>query len=86
MSQPSVLTIRVPRDLKKRIETTAKEQGVSINQLAMYMFSREISSFEAGNKLSDYWSGSEKDEIYEGFDSVMKKVKRRRVPGWDRVR
>ena len=83
MSKASVLTIRVPADLKQRIETAAEEQGVSINQLAMYMFAREITSLEAGGKISKYWSGYEKDEIFSTFDKVMRKVKRRRVPKWD---
>jgi hypothetical protein len=86
MAQASVLTIRVPVDLKRRIEITAKEQGVSINQMAMYMFSREVSSFEAGNKISEYWRGFEKDEIFEGFDSVMEKIKKRKAPSWDRIK
>jgi predicted HicB family RNase H-like nuclease len=34
----SVMTVRLPADLKHHIEIVAKEQGVSINQLAMYMF------------------------------------------------
>ena len=86
MAQASVLTIRVPKDLKRRIEITAKAQGVSINQLAMYMFSREISAFEAGNKISDYWRGFDKDEIYDGYDSVIKKIKKRSVPVWDQIK
>jgi predicted HicB family RNase H-like nuclease len=40
MAKASVLTIRVPSDLKHRIEEVADQQGVSINQLAMYMFAR----------------------------------------------
>ena len=86
MAQTSVLTIRVPVDLKRRIEITAKEQGVSINQLAMYMFSREVSSFEAGNKISEYWRGFDRDEIFNGFDSVVKKIKKGRVPNWDKIK
>lgn len=86
MSKPSVLTIRVPSDLKHRIEITAQEQGVSINQLAMYMFSREISSLEAAKRISSYWHGFSKEEIVTSFDHVLLKVKRRRVPGWDHMK
>jgi len=85
MSKPSVLTIRVPNNLKQRIEITAKEQGVSINQLAMYMLTREISSFEAGNKILSYWREIDKNKIFDDFDSVMQKVKKRKVPKWDSV-
>lgn len=84
MSKTSVLTIRVPSDLKQRIE--ANTQGVSINQLAMYMFTREISSFEAGNKMSTYWQGYSREEIFKGFDSVMTKVRKRKVPNWDKIK
>ena len=45
MNKASVMTLRLPVDLKHRIEVVAEEQGVSLNQLAMYMFSREVSSF-----------------------------------------
>ena len=85
MGKASVLTIRVPADLKQRIETAAKEQGVSINQLAMYMFAREIASLEAGERMSKYWKGYERKEIYSAFDEVMGKVKKRRVPKWDSI-
>ncbi len=85
MAQPGILTIRVPNNLKQRIEITAKEQGVSINQLAMYMFTREISSFEAGNRISTYWHDLDKNKIFDGFDSVMQKVKKSEVPDWDKV-
>lgn len=85
MGKPSVLTVRVPSDLKHRIDVVAEEQGVSINQLALYMFSREVSSFEAGNKISKYWKGYDKKEIVNGFDVVMAKVKEREIPEWDMI-
>ncbi len=86
MAKNSVLTIRVPSDLKHRIEAVADTQGVSINQLAMYMFTREISSFEAGNKMSKHWEGYLKEEIFNDFDTVMTKVKKQNVPDWDEIK
>ena len=47
MPKASVLTIRVPTDLKHRINSLAEEQGVSINQLALYMFEKEIGNIES---------------------------------------
>ncbi len=85
MSKASIMTVRIPTDLKHRIEAVAEEQGVSLNELAMYMFAREVSSFEAGNRISEYWKGYNKEEILQGFDDVMGKIKKRRVPKWDRV-
>jgi hypothetical protein len=81
----SVMTVRIPTDLKDRIERVAMEQGVSLNQLAMYMFTREVASMEAGNKMSKYWKGYQKAEIIEGFDDVMSKVKKTNVPNWDKL-
>ena len=84
MAKVSVLTIRVPADLKHKITLIAEEQGVSINQLAMYMFAKEISNLEAGRSIAQYWKGYSKKEIYGGFDEVLAKVKRRNLPKWDR--
>ena len=36
MLKTNVMTIRVPEELKERIERTASLQGVSINQFALY--------------------------------------------------
>ncbi len=83
MSKTNVLTIRVPAHLKQRIEIIADEQGVSINQLAMYMFAKEISALEAGQKISKYWQGYSRAEILGGFDDVMNRVKKRHLPQWD---
>lgn len=85
MSKTSVLTIRVPSDLKHRIAKVADEQGVSINQLAMYMFSKEIANIEAGQYMSNVWEGYSKNDILSGFDEVMARVKDEEVPEWDKM-
>lgn len=86
MSKSSVLTIRVPADLKHRIALVAEQQGVSINQLAMYMFTKEIGNLEASQKISKYWKGYSKEDIFSGFDEVMTKVKDAPVPDWDKMK
>ncbi len=85
MANASVMTVRIPADLKHRIEIIAAEQGVSLNQLAMYMFARGVSSMEAGHKISKYWKGYQKAKIIDEFDEVMLKVKADDVPDWDKV-
>jgi len=84
MSKASVLTIRVPADLKNRIEVAADRQGVSINQLAMYMFTREVSGLEAGDRIAARWKGYTRQELESAFDAAMAKVRKRRAPRWDR--
>lgn len=85
MSKASVLTIRVPADLKHRIALIAEEQGVSINQLAMYMFTKEVGDLEAKQNILQYWKKYSKGEILSGFDEVMSKVKKMPVPNWDKI-
>lgn len=86
MSKASVLTIRVPADLKHRIAQIAEQQGVSINQLAMYMFTKEIGNLEARQNISKYWKSFSKEKIISGFDEVMAKVKGKPVPAWDKMK
>jgi hypothetical protein len=74
MPKANVLTIRVPSDLKHRIALVAEEQGVSINQLAMYMFTKEIGNLEANKKISKYWKNYSAKQIMNDFDEVKKKV------------
>jgi len=85
MPKANVLTIRVPSELKNRIAQVAEEQGVSINQLAMYIFTKEIGNIEAGQYMSSLLKGYSKKEILAGFDEVMAKVKKRMVPDWDKM-
>ena len=51
-AKSSVLTIRVPKELKHKIERVADEQGVSINQLALYAFTKEIKEMETSSYFS----------------------------------
>ncbi|HOV62315.1 MAG TPA: toxin-antitoxin system HicB family antitoxin [Spirochaetia bacterium] len=83
MKKNNVMTIRVPEDLKERIENVALLQGVSINQFAVYAFTKELSELENSQYFKKYLREKKKDEIVNGFDEVMKKVKSRDVEEWD---
>ncbi|MFQ5633508.1 MAG: toxin-antitoxin system HicB family antitoxin [bacterium] len=85
MAKANVLTLRIPAELKQRIALVAEEQGISINQLAMYIFTKEIGNLEARQQIAKHWQGYSKDEVMRGFDEVMAKVKRRKVPAWDKL-
>lgn len=73
-------------DLRHRLALVAEEQEVSLNQLAIYVFSKEIRRLEAERKISEYWRGCSEEKILSGFDEVTAKVEDRPVPGWDEVR
>ena len=87
MSKKSnVLTIRVPRDLKDRIEKTADQQGVSMNQFAIYAFTRGISELEAASFFQEQYAGKTRPQIFQDFDAVMSKVPtRKKRPRWDEI-
>ena len=46
MAKKNTMAIRVPEELKDRIENTAIMQGISINQFALYAFTKELSELE----------------------------------------
>lgn len=86
IKQNNVLTIRVPKDLKDRIEKMAHNQGVSMNQFAIYAFTREISELESAAFFQSQYEGKKPKEIMGDFDAVMNKVPKRKVqPAWDRI-
>ena len=84
-TKASVITLRVPHELKHKIEKDADEQGISINQLALYAFTKELAELETSEFFRKYQKGQKKEKILSNFDSVMKKVKKRKVPDWDKI-
>ena len=83
MSKKNVLTIRIPEDLKIKIEKTAKSQGVSLNQFALYAFTRGLSDIDTTGYFQELIKGKESKDILDKFDNLMGKVKSRKVPDWD---
>ena len=53
-SSTNTLTIRVPAVLKNRIEKVSALQGVSINQFALYAFTKEIAELEKQSPFRRY--------------------------------
>lgn len=84
-NKKNVLTIRIPEELKHRIERMADSQGVSLNQFALYSFTKQLGELESSDYLQKYLGGKSKDEIYAAFDAALAKVEEREVPDWDRM-
>lgn len=83
MPKTNIITIRVPEELKERIENTAMLQGVSINQFALYAFTKELSELENSQYFKKYLKDKKREDIIKGFDEVMGKVKNRETEDWD---
>jgi hypothetical protein len=85
-TKASVLTLRIPMELKHKIEKMADKQGLSINQLALYAFTKEVKEMETFDYLSKYWKNKNRKEIFKDFDNVFAKVKDGSVPAWDKFK
>lgn len=83
----SVLTIRVPHELKERIEFMAEQQGVSINQFALYAFTKQLSEIENSEYFQQFIKNKTRQDLLAGFDKAMGKVKFR-APNedWDMLK
>ena len=82
MSKTNTITLRIPEELKLRIEKIAKKQGVSMNQFAMYALTREAGELEANEWFKSYLKGKRKEEIYANFYEVLVVVQEKPVPDW----
>ena len=86
MSKTQVVTLRIPVDLKARLENEAHIQGVSMNNLANYMLTTQISQIEVLSAIESRISRksifSLKTKVNKVLDSVQKNND---VPEWDKV-
>ena len=81
----NVMTIRVPEELKERIERFSLLQGVSINQFAMYAFTKELAELETNQFFRKELKNNKKD-ILKSFDSIMDNIPSRDNPAWDKIK
>ena len=76
----ATVLVRLPKDLKHRLQIQAREQGVSLNQMITYSLSREVAQLEAQRYFDRRLEGKSKEEIEQKFWAVMDKVQDRSVP------
>ena len=81
-----VVTLRIPVELKARLENEAHLQGVSMNNLANYMLTTQISQIEVLSALEARASKKDipslKSKVIKVLDSVQKNTE---VPEWDKI-
>ena len=89
MSKPSVLTLRVPASLKSRIAELATQQGVSLNQFAMYMLTTKVTELETAAFFENIVDEKSPNQIQAEFDAIMRKLKTSPnpsdTPDWDTI-
>ena len=84
-NKQSTVILRLPNELKHKVELMAEEQGVSINQFALYAFTKEVVQEETRSYFQNIWKDKTKKEIFSRFDEVIKKVGKSKVPDWDKI-
>ena len=86
MNKTQVVTLRIPADLKVRLENEAHLQGVSMNNLANYMLTTQISQIEVLSALEARISKKDipslKAKVTKVLDSVQNSTD---IPEWDKL-
>lgn len=88
-TKASVLTLRIPFELKHDIKLMAEKQGISINQLALYALTKEMKSLQTYSFLENYWKNKPETDLKSDYDRVLQKVRSKdnqdEVPDWDKM-
>ena len=83
MNRSQVLTLRLPVELKRRLEREAKYQGVSLNQLAGYLLNVQLTQIEAFSSLESRLAKKSLPKLKASVSRVLDRIPSREVPEWD---
>ena len=83
MSETNVITLRVPWELKRRLEKEARFQGVSLNQLSNYLLNEQLTQLELISSLESRLAEKSIDDLKIKVSNILKKIPRRETPSWD---
>ena len=86
MSKTNVLTLRVPWELKRRLENEAKFQGVSLNQLSNYLINEQLTQIELISSLEKRLSTKSIDDLKIKVSNILNKIPQKDVPSWDVIK
>ena len=85
MSDTQVVTLRMPRELKRRLDREAKYQGVSLNQLANYLVNTQLTHMESVSILESRIEKKSIPALKRKARRILNKVPDRNVPAWDSI-
>jgi hypothetical protein len=85
MSDTQVVTLRLPKDLKRRLEREAKYQGVSLNQLTSYLLNSQLTQLESVSILESRISKKSINNLKRKARKILSKVPSRELPDWDKI-
>jgi antitoxin component of RelBE/YafQ-DinJ toxin-antitoxin module len=86
MIKTQIVTLRVPGELKSRLEQQAKLQGVSLNNLANYLLTTQLSQLETLSSIEERLRGKSLDFMKQKVAALLDKVPHNSdLPEWDRL-
>ena len=85
MSDTQVLTLRIPLELKKRLERQAKYQRTSINQLTNYLLTTQITQMETLYSLEYRLAKKSIPDLKKKVKNILENIPDRPVPEWDSI-
>jgi len=59
MYKPSIITLRIPKELKQRLTQMAEQQGVSLNQFSLYLLAGEVARLEGHHQSATQTSATD---------------------------
>ena len=83
MSKTQVVTLRMPKELKRRLDREAKYQGVSLNQLANYLVNIQLTHLESVSVLESRLANKSISSLKRKVRKIIDKVPEREVQSWD---
>jgi len=85
MNKTQVVTLRMPMELKKRLEREARYQKISLNQLTNYLLTIQLTQMETISSLESRLSKKTIPELKAKVNTILDKVPSRDVPSWDYI-
>jgi len=91
MSSPSVITLRVSKELKGRLAELAEQQGVSMNQLLTYFLTEKVTQAEMHERIQQRFEriqGRSVEQLRQSALSVLdqqRELSPDEIPEWDRL-
>ena len=67
----TVFNLRLPVDLRQKIEHDAKINKTSINQYLLYIITKTVSYNDALMKLNNYFKNTKSDDWRTSFNSIL---------------
>ncbi len=86
VNKTQVVTLRLPADLKSRLDLQAKLQGVPLNNLANYLLTSQIGQLETLSVVEQHLRGKDIKTLKSNVAAILDKVPHKaEVPEWDRL-